>query len=133
MGNGSGGISARIAVPDRQAHGGAGHLQQHGTARVYHEAAPIEHQLIVAAHLVHVRHRAMEPGGRRLGQPPAQRRFALHERGGREVEQQVGLQRHQGGDRVHPAQPMPPQNEDDAADGSCQKEQRNPPKRLPNL
>ena len=78
----------------------------HAAAGGAHEAAAIEDQLIVAAHLVHVDHRAAQAIGGGGGQLAPQLGLALGKGGGGEVEQQIGPQGLQLADRVGPQQPL---------------------------
>ena len=56
-------LGCRVAVPDLHRLPAAGQLQLGDTVGGHHEAAAVEHQLIVAAHLVQVDHGATQAAG----------------------------------------------------------------------
>ena len=51
-------------VPEAEISLGKDQLADHVAIGAGHEAAAVEHQLIVTADLVHVHHRALQPAGR---------------------------------------------------------------------
>ena len=87
-------------IPEQQRLPAAGSLAEQRAARVQHEAGAIEHQLIVAAHLVDVDERTTGPRGGSLPQLPAQGELAAAIGGGGEVEQQIHPQLRQLTDRI---------------------------------
>ena len=95
------------AVPHLNGLPAGRQLQQGAAIRGNHQAAAVEHQFVVAAHLVEVHHRAVQTSGRLAGQLAPQGRFAGVKRRGRQIDQQIGFCLHQGGDRVRSRQPLP--------------------------
>ena len=80
-----GGRAAGLAttIPAGHLDAAAGQLAQNfavdidPTSGSQHEAGTVEHQLVVAAHLIHVHHRAAQPGGGPSGQALAQAHLGL--------------------------------------------------------
>ncbi|CAI8159208.1 MAG: Uncharacterised protein [Synechococcus sp. CC9902] len=81
-------------------------MQQGAAVGGHHKAAAVEHQLVVAAHLVQINHRASQASGRFPGKASPQLRFARVEGRCGQIDHQVGLLLRQSGDRVRSRQPF---------------------------
>ena len=102
----------------------AGQLGHHRAAGIHHKAGPVEHQLVVAAHLVHIDHRALQFLGGAGGQAMAQGRLGLAKGGGREIEQHIDPVRLQRGYGIGTSQAVALQfllNPEVFADGETQR------------
>ena len=80
-----GGCRRKASIPVGQGRLGAGQLLADRPAGVHHKAGAIEYQLVIAAHLVHINHRAAQAPGGGAGQLLAQDCLALAKGRGREV------------------------------------------------
>ena len=81
-------------------------LQLHLTGGCHHETAAIEHQLVVAADLVHINHGAIKTVGGAGGQLMADRCFGSAEGGRGEVRQHIHFLWDEVGDRIRSHQAL---------------------------
>ena len=79
------------AVPDRQVLLTDGELQLHGAIGSHHKTGPVEHQLVVAPHLIEVDQWAIEALRRRRRQLLAQGWLGGIEGGSRQIDHQIRL------------------------------------------
>ena len=110
--------------PDGDLFLAAGQLGRHLAAGIHHKAGPVEHQLVVAAHLVHIDHRALQFFGGAGGEAMAQGRLGLAKRGCREIEQHIDPVRLQRGYGIGTSQAVALQfllNPEVFADGETQR------------